>query len=226
MKFLTFNIQHGRDYIKKIIDLKNLSDKIKDIDPDIIILNEVFGEGSLEMFGDEPKILANYLHMNYFFGKAITISKGNYGNAILSKYEIKNPEVFRIEDPKVHDEDTYYESRIIIKAEINGFICLGTHLGLANSERLNGINKLVELINSYQNNVVVMGDFNMIPDNPLLTPLKNICDDVTKDLNPIDFLSFPSIDPVEKIDYIFISKDLTSSNLIVYNIVVYDYLLH
>ena len=88
MKLLTFNVQHFRNYITREIDIDLFARTIKEINPDIICLNEVFGEGSNDTYGDQVKKIADKLNLNYFFGKAISIPKGNYGNAILSKYPI------------------------------------------------------------------------------------------------------------------------------------------
>ena len=49
MKLLTFNVQHFRNYITREIDIDLFARTIKEINPDIICLNEVFGEGSNDM---------------------------------------------------------------------------------------------------------------------------------------------------------------------------------
>lgn len=49
IKFMSFNIQHGKDYVNQVIDLDLMVDTIKKCQAEIIGLNEVFGESV-----DEP----------------------------------------------------------------------------------------------------------------------------------------------------------------------------
>lgn len=46
---MSFNIQHGKDYVNQVIDLDLMVDTIKKCQAEIIGLNEVFGESV-----DEP----------------------------------------------------------------------------------------------------------------------------------------------------------------------------
>ena len=225
MKLLTFNVQHFRNYITRDIDFEIFDRVIKKLDPDVIVLNEVFSGNSI--FGDEPKIIADRLNMNYYFGQAISISKGDYGNAILSKYEIINPSTIKIPDPKLKDENVYYESRVIIKCEINNIIILGTHLGLAKSERALGIETLLSLVTKLNNNnqkFAILGDFNMTPNDDLLVPLLKVCKDSVNDYcDDVKYYTFPSINPTQKIDYIFLSNNIDINYYKIINVVASDH---
>lgn len=221
MILTTFNIQHCRDYVKRIIDFDLIAEAIEKTNPDIVSLNEVFGEGSPLPYDNQPKILAEKLNMFYFFGQAISITKGNYGNAILSKYPIEDPQVIKIPDPLVKDEDVYYETRCIIKAKINGLTILSTHIGLAKSEARNAVNTLLEVIKDIKGPYVIMGDFNMQPNNEILKPLFALTNDT---LENIFTPTFPSINPKIRIDYILTSKDITIEEANVVNIIASDHL--
>lgn len=50
-----------------------------------------------------------------------------------------------------------------------------------------------------------MGDLNMMPDNEILAPVYEVLNEVYGEGGPN---SFPSIEPYEKIDYIFVSRDV------------------
>ena len=52
-----------------------------------------------------------------------------------------------------------------------------------------------------------MGDFNLMPDSPLLDPIRARMKD-TADVFTSPKLSFPSDNPYRKIDYIFVSHDI------------------
>ena len=220
MRLLTFNVQHFRNYLKKEIDIDLFVKTINEINPDIISLNEVFGEDSNSFYGDQVKEIAQKMGYNYFFGKAISISKGVYGNALLSKFKIENPEIIPIPDPIIKDEDTYYESRIIIKAKIEDIIIFVTHIGLAKQEKINAINILENNIKKLTKSFIIMGDFNMTPDDNLLKPiLKYTCDTLENDLGN----TFPSINPEKRIDYILVSKNIKNFKSQIINKIVSDH---
>ena len=230
LKILTFNIQSCKDYIKKDFNPKVSGDAIKEINPDIVGLNEVRGKGNDEFFTNQTRTLANYANFKYYiFGQAITVlNKGPYGNAMLSKYPFTNIEIIKIPDPLVKDEDAYYESRGIIKStiEVNGkyLNVISTHVGLARGEQKNAIATLKELIKPIlvkNEPLILLGDFNMTPDDELISELKEYIDDTT-DLIEGSINTFPSIDSIKKIDYIF-TKNVVVKKVQVEKIVASDH---
>ena len=54
---------------------------------------------------------------------------------------------------------------------------------------------------------ILMGDFNVIPDDKVLLPIRERMVD-TAEFFDAPKLSFPSDNPTIKIDYIFVSKDI------------------
>ena len=54
---------------------------------------------------------------------------------------------------------------------------------------------------------VLMGDFNVTPDDPVLDPIRERLTD-TATVFESEKLSFPSDKPDRKIDYIFVSRDV------------------
>ena len=100
----------------------------------------------------------------------------------------------------------YYETRCILKATFeNGLTVLIVHVGLVQDEKENAIKALVESIEDEK--CILMGDFNIRPDDPLLAPIRERMKDAA-DLFTEPKLSFPSDKPTQKIDYIFTSKDV------------------
>lgn len=210
-RVMTFNIQHGLNFIKllnkeRVIDLDNVINTIKEQNPDIIGLNEVYNDVNNVVTVEQTKYIAEKLGYNYyFFGQSITIKETiGYGNAIISKYPLSNFIVHKIDDPIVKDEDVFYESRSIIECEllfnnekIKTFV---THLGLAKGEQKNGVKKLIELIEDEK--TILLGDFNMEEDNDniklLSTKIKN-----NSYLIEGNNKTYPSNNPNIKIDYIF-----------------------
>jgi len=212
LKVLTYNIQHGLDYIKllnkeRVINLDKICDIIKQFNPDIISLNEVYNDVEKKVSVNQAKYIAERLGYEYFyFGKAITILETvEYGNAIISKYPINNPKIHMIEDPIIKDENVHYETRNLIECDINInndiYKIFVTHIGLATTEQKNGINKLKSLINN-NGKIIIMGDFNMEEDNENIIELSKLVDN-TSYLIEGSKLTYPSINSRMKIDYIF-----------------------
>lgn len=210
MKILTFNIQSCKDYITKEYNYHKAGDLIKEINPDIVSLNEVtngyYPEYGARYF-EQAKTLSDYCGYPYYhFGEAIKIHDiSPYGNAIMSKYAIKDIKDIKIEDP-IRDEDCYYESRAIIRCEIEDIVFITTHMGLANGERINAVKKIIEITKEETKPIILLGDFNMLPDSDIIKPLYDYYSDTTN-LIIGDINTFPSINPETKIDYIMIRKD-------------------
>ena len=219
MKIVSFNIQHARNYITREIDFEGLANFINEINADIYVLNEIFGGNDDTFFGNQVRKIKELTGLYCYFGKAIEIPRGDYGNAIFSKYPIENIKLHKIPDPTIFDEDVYYESRVIIEAQIKGFTVFGTHLGLAKKERENGISLLCELLKN-KNKYLIFGDFNMEYDNEIFKPLKSLV------FNTIDnsHKTYPSDKPSAKIDYIFTSNDVKVTSANVINKIISDHL--
>lgn len=223
MILMTYNIMHGLDYIKllqkeRIIDLDKIIEIIKEYNPDIIALNEVY----IDTKGvNQTELIASKLGYHYYFGKSINLGNSLlYGNALLSKYKIESPEIIKIPDVLVHDENVYYESRIIIKAKINNYNVFVSHFGLAKKEQENAINTLRKEIKGL-NNVIFMGDLNIDEEK-----LPNIDGNLfnTSDILDKKINTFPSISPSRKIDYIFVSNNIKVLDVNVANKIASDHL--
>lgn len=227
MKIMTYNIQHGIDYIHRlktkevVINLDKIAEIIKNENPDIIGLNEVY-DAPVAYLENQAKEIAEKIGYYYYFGKAISIKGGYYGNAILSRYPFKEIKLISIPDPKVKDEDAYYETRSMINAKINiddkQYNVFVSHFGLAKTEQINAINTLKENINGLDS-VIFMGDLNMEPNNDNLK-------EISKWLNTYNTVkkSFPSNDPKIRIDYIFLSRDIKCLKSEVLDVVFSDHL--
>jgi endonuclease/exonuclease/phosphatase family metal-dependent hydrolase len=219
IRLLSYNIQHCRDYMRskkegrEIIDFDLIAQAIKSQNADIVVLNEVRDKGNHPDYTEQTKILAEKAGFEYFrFGEAIRLQPDlPYGNALLSKYPIAGFDVIKIPDPAVKDENAYYETRCIMRAKIKTgekyITVFGTHFGLANSEQKNAANTVITLLDRCDVPHVLMGDFNMEPDNEKLQPIYERLTDTAEYFKEAK-LSFPSDNPNRKIDFIFVSKDL------------------
>ena len=80
-----------------------------------------------------------------------------------------------------------------------------THFGLNPDEQKNAVDTVVKNLASEK--CILMGDFNLRPDNEILNPIRERMKD-TADLFSEPLGSFPSDNPIGKIDYIFVSPDV------------------
>lgn len=225
MKIMTFNTQHCLNYISRKIDFDIMAKAIIDCGADVIGLNEMRGLGKNEEYEAQVEKLAELTGMKYFyFAKAIDFPGGPYGNGLLSKYPILRAESIEIPDPVEKKYKGYYETRCILKAELEGGITvLVTHMGLNPDEEENAVCEVKKHI--VDNKCILMGDFNMEPTNPILLPIFEKMTDTVKGFCE-EKKSFPSDDPKVKIDYIFVSDDLKVTSADIPAIVASDHRPH
>ena len=208
MKVMSFNTQHCLNYIEKIIDFEIMAKTILDCAADVVGLNEIRDCGNDTEYTAQVEKLAELTGMKYFyFAKAIDVpKKGPYGNAILSKIPIINAKTIIIPDPQPRAYGGCYETRCVLRAELEGgIVVLVTHFGLNPDEQENAVKAVIE--NLSDKRCILMGDFNVTPESPILDPIRAKMRD-TADSFDVPKLSFPSDNPNRKIDYIFVSSEV------------------
>ncbi len=222
LKVMTYNIQHGHVHLGDHIDLRVVCDVIRRYEPDVIGLNEVRGRGNRADYTAQAEEMAAYLGYHCYFGRSICIDGTEpYGNAILSKYPIVEASVIRIPDPVDVGECRWFEPRSLCRCVIEiptgegvtaysgetvELAVYSSHFGLSEAEQEHAVSTALTCLAAEPRPFLLMGDFNMQPDAPLMRPLYS-------KLNSVDELiegkkTFPSDAPSIKIDYIFSSGDI------------------
>lgn len=221
LRVMTYNIQHGHVHLQDHIDLTKTCDVIRAYDPDIIGLNEVRGRGAREDYTAQVEAMAAYLGYHGYFGRSILFDGVNpYGNAVLSRYPIVEASVIPIPDPVDTSACTeYFEPRSLCRCvvevpgegERSGFAgpvvpvaVYASHFGLNDCEQEHAVSTAAAALRGEALPFVLMGDFNMQPDNPLLAPLNGQLRSADAFLE--GKMSFPSDRPSIKIDYIYASQ--------------------
>ena len=229
LKLMTYNIAATRDFGKGTgkpfeYSVEKYAQMIKEQNPDICGLNEV--DYMLVRSGriKTTQVLGGLLGYEDAFAPEVAWlvggKPGNYGNGFLSKHHIKAVRICPIPDPVTRDEDVYYETRVILNAlvdfdgtDVDVFV---SHFGLAKAERANAVKILAELIKDSCHPVIVMGDFNAQPDDPVLDPIRGLLSDtfdVYPDKNAKTYPTNPEFGPDQKIDYIFVSKEFRTESV-------------
>lgn len=207
MKIMTFNTQHCLNYIERHIDFDIMAKTILDVGADIVGLNEMRSAGETDQYEAQVAILAEKTGMPYYyFAKAVYFPGGGpYGNGILSRIPIVKAETILIPDPNPRKYEGYYETRCVLKVELEGGITvLVSHFGLMPDEQENAVATVLSHVKDQK--CILMGDFNMTPGDALLAPLFAKMKDTAEEFEE-QKLSFPSDNPDRKIDYIFVSAD-------------------
>ncbi|MBQ9545200.1 MAG: endonuclease/exonuclease/phosphatase family protein [Clostridia bacterium] len=217
LKVMTYNIQHCLDYRtektdKPAIDYDVFAAALKELGADAVGLNEVRNAGTASGYDAQAQILAEKAgYPFYYFAEAIRFKAENpYGNAVLSKLPVISAETFKIPDPEPRGYKGYYETRCVAKVKLDVGMCepltiLSVHFGLNPDEHENAAKTAEKLIEDRK--CVLMGDFNVVPENPVLNGIKERMVD-TADFFKEPLLSFPSDNPGRKIDYLFVSPDV------------------
>ncbi|MBQ8410095.1 MAG: endonuclease/exonuclease/phosphatase family protein [Clostridia bacterium] len=225
MKIMSFNTQHCLNFIKRNIDFQVMADAITACNADVVGLNEMRGEGVAADYAAQTENLSQLTGLDhFFFAKAIEFPNGPYGNSLLSRYPIVSAEAIPVPDPEPRKYNGYYETRCLLKAKLeNGLCVLVIHFGLNPDEQENAVHTILQHLENEK--CILMGDFNVTPENELLRPIRERMKD-TADFFAEDKLSFPSDRPDRKIDYIFVSPDIEVVTADIPDIVASDHRPH
>lgn len=228
MKIMSFNTQHCRNYVTRVIDYRVMADAIKACGADIVGLNEMRGAGEAEGYEPQTETLAFLTGLeHWYFAEAIQVNGPNpYGNALLSRIPIVHAETFLVPDPPVETRtgDMCYETRCLLKAKLkNGLTVMVIHFGLNPDEQANAVKTVMEHLEDER--CILMGDFNVEPDDAVLAPIRARMKDAAEAFG-MPKLSFPSDAPDRKIDYIYVSPDINVIAADVPDIVASDHRPH
>ena len=212
LKIMTYNIQHGHIHLSDPgrIALEEMAEVIRECGADIIGLNEVRGRGTHPEYTAQVERMADCLGFHCWFGRSICVGGQNpYGNAVLSRWPICEAKVNHIPDPCEAERGRRFEHRSILRAVIElpeggYFTVFSSHFGLTPPEQRNAVTLASALTDAERLPFALMGDFNVTPDDPVLLPLNEKLNTTNAQLE--GQLSHPSHAPVDRIDYIYVSR--------------------
>jgi len=206
LKAMTYNICSGNN-LQRDRNLAYAAEIINLVQPDIVTVNEVC-KNTAYAPQHQADVLGSLTGYYPIFGRSIDIAGGEYGNAFLTRRPLMEYEVIHIPD-RTSEERNYYEHRTLLRAVIDvggrKVTVLSTHFGLAKVEQESAVETALAVLERETNPVILMGDLNMEPDDPILQPLLKVLNDTAEGA---DFIkTFPSDEPRIKIDYILHSDE-------------------
>ena len=224
LKGTSYNILHCEDWLKEKIDYDAFAKLIDSFGSDVTGLNEVHGEGDWEEYDEQAQILGEKIGCNYYFSKATELDGTNpFGNAVLSRLPVKEFVTIPIPDPDPKTGDGYYETRALLKMTTDTtpeMTFLITHFGLNDDEQQNAVETV--LANLPEKNCVLMGDFNVKPENKVLDPIRDRMTDAARAVG-VEPFTFPADVPNRKIDYIFVSNNIKVNSFVAEDVVLSDH---
>ena len=201
IRVLTYNIQHGEGTDGKI-DLARTAAVIKRLTPDLVALQEVDKVTTRSRGVDQAAELGKLTGMHVAFGKAMDFAGGQYGEAILSRYRLKEVQVHNLPFTEGCEPRCALAALVRLGDDGPEFVFAGTHLEHAKAPvRLCQAQKLNPAL-AAKNTLptILAGDFNDVPDSPAIKVLQPHWTDATAEQpDP----TWPSDQPRMKIDYVF-----------------------
>lgn len=206
LRIMTYNICSGRDAFREL-NLHSAENAIRNLNPDICALNEVRMRTSDINGCEQARQLGEALGMYWAFAPAIQILGGEYGVAMLSRYPIVKTDYTPVPQVPVELRKKRYEDRVLLRCEIDvgrPLAVYTSHFGLTDDEQINATELALSKLRAETLPAVLMGDFNMTPDHPLIRKISEQLHDAADGQT---FPTFHALKPEIKIDYTFFTRE-------------------
>jgi endonuclease/exonuclease/phosphatase family metal-dependent hydrolase len=202
LKVATFNIRHGKGH-DGVVDLSKILAELKDLQADVIGLQEVDRYNIRSGFADQISVLGSELGMFWAFSPSLGLGWVQYGNAILSKHPITSAEM--------HALPGQWEARSVLKAVVSvkdvHVHFFNTHLGLSAADRMRQMPVLAELLATDGEPAVLMGDFNMVSSHPYMQALPS-------GWEKVELTGQEAMRPGREVDHIYVSGKTASKQAV------------
>ena len=198
IKVMTFNLHAGHD-----ASLQQIGEFIKQYQPDFVALQEVDQNTHRsncphQNNRDFITELAYYSGMQGLFGPTIKFSGGLYGIGLLTRHQFVDVHNIKLPRPNASKEQRGLLEGTFILPDGDTIVFACTHL-----EAFDSVSRAAQapfILNHFDSSthpVILAGDFNAPPDDPVIGLLTSQWLDCT-----IGDFTFSVKDPHEKIDYI------------------------
>lgn len=204
----SYNIKHCSTYIpgqsEGPINLEGIARAIKSLDADIVYLQEVDKNTtrSGKDINQAAKLaeLAGYAYYHFF--KSEDYQGGEYGIAILSRYELTQINLYSL--PRIEIPNTYVGYSVLATAVVTikgmSMTLANTHLSTNTENRIEQLPIINEKLSVIKNLVILGGDFNATPYNSTITTLDSY--GFVRSGKDKNVFTIPSNTPDKEIDFI------------------------
>jgi len=206
-RVLTYNIHHGEGIDGKI-DLERIAALIKENNADIVALQEVDKGVERTARRDLPQELAKLTGMSVYFDRNIIYQGGDYGNAVLTKFPIKQKKNTHYK--MLREGEQRGALQLVLDVHGKDLLFIDTHIDYRSddAERFINADELKQIVEKAGKMPVIMcGDFNDSPGSRTHQKIKGFISDTWELIGQGDGFTIPSENPKNRIDYIWISKE-------------------
>lgn len=194
---MSWNLHHGVGEDGKL-DLSRIAARIREQNPDVVMLQEVDNKCRRSRSVDQAAELARLTGLKSAFGKAMDHDGGEYGQAILSKHPLGETKVHRL--PGDGEPRIAFEAMVVFKNQPLRLVSV--HLDhQQDARRLKQAETLVKELATTREPLILAGDFNDVPDSPAM---KVFGDDLTPVEKSEPRLTCPAAVPEVEIDHVFL----------------------
>lgn len=218
LKLLQWNIWYKED-------ITNIAKLLKEINPDIICLQELtLSHPEHNENIDKLKYLADILGFNHFFKPSHIDPENTFGNVIFSRYPIKENTFHFIKKPEEKIEHFSHQGRVYIECgiSINGkMFTVGTvHMSYTDRFSETELKKtetdnLVEILKQKKENFIFTGDLNSTPESYTIVEIEKVLKSCGPDMNkktwttkPFSYNGFTAEKLDWRLDYCFSTPDI------------------
>lgn len=196
VSILAYNVKHGEG-MDGVVDLERTAARIREVNADLVALQEI-NQGCGRTEGvDQAATLGQLTGMHHAFGEFMDYDGGRYGMAVLSRWPILSVTNHRLPD----GVEPRSALEILVETPGGAMRFVGIHLYCTGAERLAQARALLAAVRDSDEAVVLCGDFNSEPSDPVLAELAT-------EFTPLDkgedHFTFPSDVPAKEIDYVMV----------------------
>lgn len=184
-------------------DLARQAEVLRPLRPDIVLLQEVDRRSLRSGMVDGAKELGEALGLRHHFAKAIPLKLGDYGNAILTRYETAGePRIIDLPGGAEHRVALLLPLRVPTTSGAREVLVGCVHLDFRSDAEMapNG-EKLAGLLAAETRPVIFGGDINFPPGSRTVRALESQLVRPSK-TGPV--MTFPADDPRVEIDHLFL----------------------
>lgn len=205
LRVLTYNIHHGVGMDGKL-DLKRIAKVILSERPDLVALQEVDVKVKRSNVIDQAETLGKLCKMNFAFGGNIKLQGGEYGNAILSKYEFVENENTKLPNFEAGEQRGILTAKIKVQGLEQPLDFFSTHFDHRrnDTERFLSAQAVNAWLEATKASIsIVAGDFNDEVHSRTITELEKSWVRSNDTILP----TIPVKKPTRQIDFVFASKN-------------------
>jgi endonuclease/exonuclease/phosphatase family metal-dependent hydrolase len=206
-RVMSYNIHHAEG-IDGRLDVERIAKLITGANADIVALQEVDRGTERTARRDLSAELARLTGMNVHFEKNIPYQGGEYGNAVLTRFPIRNARNTLL--PLHGAGEQRGALQVVLNVHGRDVLLINTHLDQRRdeSERLMSAEALQRIVAAAGSMpVIVCGDFNALPQSRTIEIMRGFLTDAWTVAGKGDGFTIPVKNPARRIDYLWISPE-------------------